>query len=120
LKQADVAQILKEIVDGKKIFGASLLRNDGKVIADHYVGAKGALINLVARDSLGSKRRRRDVFPILGKIDISITMYDKLSVGLVSVDKDKYIQLAAKPELSMKILYGKLRESSRKIRSSIV
>ncbi|MCP8313175.1 MAG: hypothetical protein H3Z53_02225 [archaeon] len=118
MREKDVEQILREFVNGELIIGASLLRIDGKIITAHYVGIKDTILNLIARDSLSAMRRRRNIFPVLGKPIISIAMYEKMCIGLASVSKDKYIQLVAKPNFPLATFCTKLEEISNKLRFS--
>lgn len=115
MRHSNIEQILREFVDGKVIIGGSLIRVDGKTVASYYDGVDGPTINLIARDSLSAKRRRGDVFPVLGRLRLSITVYDKISLGLAPVGEDRYVQLAAKPKLRLQTLHSKLKAISRKL-----
>lgn len=107
---------LKELVDGKEIIGASLLGIDGEVIASHYLGIGGTIMNLVARDNLSGKRRRRDVFPVLGRPILSVTKYERMYLGLASIAEDQFIHLVGKPGLPLATFCAKLEEISSKLR----
>lgn len=117
-KQKYIERVVREFVDGKVIIGASLLRIDGKVITSHYAGIEDANPNLLARESLSAKRRRGNMFPALGRLILSITMYEKMCVGLASVNEDQYIQLISKPGVSLLTFGTKLEKISKKLRAS--
>ncbi len=116
MEQKDVEKVLREFIDGKVVIGASLIRIDGKVIAAHYVGIKDMIPNLIARESLSAKRRRRIIFPVLGRLIISVAMYEKMCIGLAPVSKDQYVQLVAKSDLPFATFFTKLEEISNNIK----
>lgn len=117
MKQNDIERTMRDLVDGEAIVGGSLIRIDGKIIASHYVGIDGTIINLIARDSLSAKRRRRDVFPVLGTLTLSIAKHEKMYLGLASVSEDQYVHVLANPGLSLPAFHKMLLEISNKLRS---
>ncbi len=116
MSNKDIYQILKKFADGEAIIGASLLRIDGKVIAAYYIGIEDTVPNLIARDSLSAKRKRRIIFPILGRLITSIAIYEKSCIGLSSVNRDQYIQLVAKSDLPLSTFCKKLEQISVELR----
>lgn len=118
MEQKEVERVLREFVDGEMIVGASLLKTDGRIVATHYRGIKKTIPTIIARESLSAKRRRRNIFPVLGRLMISIAIYKKMCIGLASVSKARYIELIAKPELPLATFCTKLNEISNKLRLS--
>jgi len=118
MKKKEAQQVFREFVDEKTIIGASLLKIDGTVLAAHYAGIQDTIPTLIARESLGAKRRRRSVFPVLGKLITSVAKYEKMYVGLSLLSKDKYVELIGNPEVPLTRFAKKLREISDKLSSS--
>lgn len=119
MKKKGIGQALREFVDGRIIIGGSLIGIDGKTVVSHYVGIDGTVIDLIARDSLSAKRRRRDVFPVLGTLTLSMARYEKMYLGLAPISEDQYLHLAANPRLSLRTFHKKLLEISKKLRSQL-
>jgi hypothetical protein len=119
MKQKAVERILKESVDGRKIMGASLLRIDGSVISSHFVGLSDVTANLIARDILSGRRRRRAVFPILGKPVASVAVHDKMCLGLLSLGKETYVFLIGGSGFSLPRFYAHLQRVSRRLGSAV-
>lgn len=120
MKQEGIEPVLREFVDGKVIVGGSLVRADGRTVASYCVGIDSATISLIARDSFSAKRRRGKVFPVLGNFDLSMTIYENLSVGLASIGEDTYVQLVAKPELPLQVFHSRLRSVAERLRPHLL
>jgi hypothetical protein len=120
-------KLFKDFVDEKEIIGSSLLRNDGEVIASYHLKvpeiipnliAPEIIPNLIARESLSAKRRRTDKFPVLGKLITNIGKYEKMYIGLSSVDKNHYVVVLAKSKIPLTEFSLKLEKISKKINLS--
>ena len=118
MAQKEVERVLREFVDGEIIIGASLLKTDGRIIAAHYSAIENTIPTIIARESLSAKRRRRNIFPVLGRLINSITKYEKMSIGLSSIGNGQYTELVANSEVPLERFSAKLNEISNKLRSS--
>ncbi|GEM_PF-2469917 len=57
------------------------------------MGIEDTVPNLARRESLGAKRRRARIFPVLRKLVFNIALYEKMCIGPASVSQDQYIVL---------------------------